>query len=544
MRRLWPARRGFVFATRRMGVASSIVALLGFGCDAAGGSGSGGRVSATARSSPGCVALGLSPFPPGLALLPADPDAAVALSFEPPEVIFLELGGDAPVESEIPILSIPDDSDGDGENEGSVGVPDAPKLDGVFVGDPELAAAGLGLVTASGYEEVIVFDTALGTLASVEIEVDESFDPADFRRLPMPGTSGLRTAISSDACIKPAAPIDSNGADYATGIPPEFFCDPEVAGSFYAKFTSGAAVAAGRLFVSVSNLGDGGGTEHARYLPGAVLVFDLDLEAVPPWVSPNPESPVLETHAFNPTHVTRIEVSGREFVVATLSGALGIVQDDPNTPAIEARTLPLSRAALEVIDPETLEIVAETDPDDPLLDTAAFDFDRLAVDPTGRVAVVGSAGRRSVYVVDLAPLATLVSPGDRLEEPLITFELSVPKLPGGPPDATCSGSTGGVAFNDAGDVLYVLERCDGTLTRFGVELPSDSADEVLATDFTLRTSEPLVASLVPENFGEDRDPGVLRVRPGRPGIDFVGPALLFLVAQPLGQACSHRVESL
>jgi hypothetical protein len=527
-----------------MGFAVSIAALLGSGCDAAGGSGSGGRVSVTARSSPGCLALGLSPFPPGLALLPDDPDAAVALSFETPKVVFLELGGDAPVESDIPTLSIPDDSDGDGENEGSAAVPDAPKLDGVFVADPELAAAGLGLVTASGYEEVIVFDTALGTLASVEIEVDASFDPADFRRLPLPGTSGLRTAISSDVCIKPAAPIGSDDVDYAEGIPPEFFCDPEVAGSFYAKFTSGAAVAAGRLFVSVSNLGDGGGTENARYLPGAVLVFDLDLDAVPPRVSPNPMSPFLETSAYNPTHVTRIEAADREFVVVTLSGALGIVQDDPNTSAIEAGALPLSRSALEVIDPETLEIVAETDLADPLLDTAAFDFDRLAVDPTGRVAVVGSAGRRSVYVVDLAPLATLASPGDRLEEPLRAIELSVPKLPGGPPDATCSGSTGGVAFNDAGDVLYVLERCDGTLTRFGVGLPVDAGDDVETTDFTLLTSEPLVASLVPENFGEDRDPGTLRVRPGRPGIDFSGPDLVFLIAQPLGQVCAHSVESL
>ncbi len=93
-------------------------------------------------------------------------------------------------------------------------------------------------------------------------------------------------------------------------------------------------------------------------------------------------------------------------------------------------------------------------------------------------------------------------------------------------------------------MLYVIERCDGTLTRFGVALPADAGDEVRTTDFSLLTSEPLVASLTPENFGEDRDAGVLRVRPGRPGIDFSGPELLFLVAQPLGQACSRRVESL
>jgi hypothetical protein len=510
-------------------------------CEGAGGSGDGGRVAVTVESAPGCQALGPSAFPPGLELLPDDPGLGVGLNFAPPGVVPLDLTGEAPrLRAGVPILGIPDDSDGDGVPEGTGGIPDSPKLDGVHVGDPELAAAGLGLLTASGYEEVIVFEPARGALARLEIEVDGGFAPEDFRRLPAPGTSAERTAISSDACIKPAAPIASNGDDYAAGVDPAFFCDPAVAGSFYAKFTSGAAVAAGRLFVSVSNLGDGGGTPFARYLPGAVLVFDVDLLAATPWASPNPSTPFIETFAYNPTHLTRLEAGGRELVLVTASGALGIVEDDPGTPAIEAGTISLSPAAIEVIDPETLEIVAGT----PLTPDAALAFDRIALHPSGRVAAIGSAGRRSVYLLDLAGAEDLPTTEAQFEELPPLLELGVPPLPSGPPPATCSGFTGGVAFNDAGDLLYVTERCDGTLTRFAVDLPADPNAALDVADFPLLSSQPLVASLSPDTFGEVRDPGVVRVRPGRPGVDFRGPDLFFLASQPDGQSCAKRQESL
>jgi hypothetical protein len=478
-------------------------------CEGAGGSGDGGRVAVTVESAPGCQALGPSAFPPGLELLPDDPGLGVGLNFAPPGVVPLDLTGEAPrLRAGVPILGIPDDSDGDGVPEGTGGIPDSPKLDGVHVGDPELAAAGLGLLTASGYEEVIVFEPARGALARLEIEVDGGFAPEDFRRLPAPGTSAERTAISSDACIKPAAPIASNGDDYAAGVDPAFFCDPAVAGSFYAKFTSGAAVAAGLGLLTARGYEEVIVFEPAR---GALARLAIAVDG-----------------GFAPEDFRRLPAPGTS------------VEDDPGTPAIEAGTISLSPAAIEVIDPETLEIVAGT----PLTPDAALAFDRIALHPSGRVAAIGSAGRRSVYLLDLAGAEDLPTTEAQFEELPPLLELGVPPLPSGPPPATCSGFTGGVAFNDAGDLLYVTERCDGTLTRFAVDLPADPNAALDVADFPLLSSQPLVASLSPDTFGEVRDPGVVRVRPGRPGVDFRGPDLFFLASQPDGQSCAKRQESL
>jgi hypothetical protein len=516
------------------------VALAALACDS--GSGSGGRAAVTVESSPGCRALAASAFPPGFDLLPGPAGRAVALSFEPPGVVPLDLGGESPVPTPgVPVLGIPDDSDGDGVPEGSGAVASAPQLDGVFTADPELAAAGLGLVTASGYEEVIAFRPGSGVLTSVEIEVDAGFAPADFRRLPAPGTSALRTAVSTDACMRPEAPIDSNGGNYAAGVPAAFFCDPAVAGSFYARFTSGAAVAAGRLFVSMSNLGQGGGTANATYLPGAVLVYDVDASADPPWVSPQPDAPVIETFAYNPTHVTRLAAGDREFVLVTLSGALGILPDDPGTPAVETGSIPLSEAAVEVIDAGTLAVVARTPSDDG--NRFGFAFDRLAVHPSGRVAVAGSVARRSVYVVDLGNPAALPDTEAELTVLPAPIELAVPARAGGPPPDLCAGWTAGVAFDHAGGELYVTDRCDGTLTRFRVSLPADVSAPVLASQFALVESRPVVAPLTPGSFSEVRDIGSLRVWPGVPLVDFTGPDVFFLTAQPNAQACALRVAS-
>ncbi|MGH0031422.1 MAG: hypothetical protein ACQGVC_16625 [Myxococcota bacterium] len=511
---------------------------------ACGGDGSGGSVSVDVDSAVGCQAIGLNPFPPDLALL-GDGSRGVALSFDPPAIVPLDLDGDVPrVDPGVPILGIPDDSDGDGAAEGSLAIPDSPKLDGVFVRDPDLAAADLGLATASDYEEVMVFDPDLGELVEVEVEVDAGFDPDDFRRLPAPGASALRTAVSTDACVRPLEPIDSNGEDYSAGIDPAFFCDPAVAGSFYASFTSGAAVAAARLFVSMSNLGS---SVLSLFLPGAVLVYDTDLTSDPPWLSPATDAYMVETRdpaalgggpLFNPTHVDRLATAGRELVLVTLSGAIGIQQDDPDTPDIELGALPLSPAGLQVLDPETLTMVAGTGP----VADGAFGFGGVAVHPSGRVGVVGSVARKSVFVVDLQPLDDLTTPGDVYPAPLLVSELAVPALAGGPSPAVCPGATSGVAFNDAGDRLYVSERCDGSLTEYEVTLPA--VGDVDAGDFALLSSTTLQASLDPDNFGLQRDPSVLRVRAGEPGVDYRGPDVFFLSGQPTSQACALRLESL
>lgn len=527
---------------RAVAAAAALAAVL----PACHGDGSGGRVAVSLRPDPGCATLGINPFPPGASLLP-DGGSAVALSFDPPAVLPFDVTGDAPrLLPGVPVLGIPDDSDGDGVAEGGAAVPSAPQLDDVFALDPALAAARLGLVTASGYEEVIVFDPALGELVDVEIEVDAGFDPADYRRLPAPGTAALRSAVSTDACVRPQEPIASDGSDYAQGVPAAFFCDPGVIGSFRAGFTSGAAVAAGRLFVSMSNLGV---SDPPIFLPGAVLVYDADWLADPPRVSPSVERAVIETRfpaaggddvvLFNPTHLDRVEAAGRELVLVTLSGAIGIQQDDPDTPAIELGALALSPAGLQVIDPETLEIVGGTGP----VAAGAFGFGGVAVHPSGRVGVVGSVAGKRVHVVDLQPLADLTTPGAVLPSALPVSTLDVPALPGGPSPAICPGSTSGIAFDRAGDRLYVSERCDGSLTTFAVALPAGGAG-IDASHFTPDSSLQLLASLAPQNFGAQRDPGALRVRPGVPGVDYPGPDLLFLSGQPSAQLCSLRVQSL
>jgi len=504
------------------------------------GTGDGGRAKVRSRSSPGCRVLSASPFPAGLSWLPGPSGRAVSATFEPAAVFVLDASGEVPVLAPgLPPLAIPDDSDGDGIPEGSGAVPEFPQLDDVVVEPPALVEVELGLVTASGYEEVIVFDTRRAELATLEVGVGPDFGTRDFPRLPVPGASALRTAISTEACIRPAAPIDSSGEDYAAGFPASVFCDPEVRGSFYARFTSGATVAASRLFVSVSNLGQGANTEAPQFLPGAVLVYDLDLESLPPYAEPSPEVPMIETRGFNPTHVTRVVTGGRELVLVTISGAIGIERDDPRTPEIEQGTVALTEGAVEVLDPVTLEHLGVIP-----LGFGAPTFDRLAIHPSGRLAVVGSALARELYVVDLAGLA---EDPIRLDEAVVydaADPLEVPRLEGGPSLERCAPLIGGIAWNAAGDRLFVSERCDGSLSTFGfaaVEAPSGGIDPA---SFRWLGTSALVAPLRPDTLGEQRDPGRLRVRPGRPGVDYSGPDLLFLTAQPDGQVCAQRAESL
>jgi hypothetical protein len=171
--------------------------LLGLTVACQSGEGDGGRSKVESRPSPGCALLSELPFPPGLDWLPGRPGFAVAASVEPSAVQLLDARGDVPLRStDVPTLVLPDDSDGDGVAEGAGGL-SAPVIDDVIVVPPALVDAGLGLVTASGYEEVIWFRPDRGELAAVEVSVDASFAAADFRRLPPPGGAPVsRTAVS------------------------------------------------------------------------------------------------------------------------------------------------------------------------------------------------------------------------------------------------------------------------------------------------------------------------------------------------------------
>jgi hypothetical protein len=523
------------------------VAALCVAADCGGGSGSAGDPSVieTLDLDPRCQTLGPSAFPPGFDLVPGSDAQIVALNFSPSLVVPIDGAGAAPALATQPaILAIPDDSDADGVAEGSFNILAFPLLDGVNVHDPLLAAQELGLLTASNYEEVIFFRPRAGLLQALLAELSPDARPEDFPRIPVYGAAALRTAISTRICVKPTRTIDSFGDDYTLGLPDSVFCDPAQRGSFFARFTSGAAVAANRLFVSMSNVGRGAGGSETQYLPGAVLVFDLDFGASPPRITPDPQTPFIITEAFNPTHVTRYASGDREFVLVSSSGAIGIEPDDPSTPEIEAGTRVLSDAAIEVIDAQTLALVA-TIP----LGPAALAGDRLAIDPTGRIAAVGSEAGRLLFVIDLAPLATLP---DTVTSPIVLRDavifdafvpLEIPHRAGGPDSRTCPGFSSGVAFNQAGDRLFASERCDGSFTIYAYTLPVARDQPVDPSRFFVADSRPLLAPLTSQTLGELRDPGAILVRPGVPGVDFSGPDAFVLASQPDASICGIHTES-
>ena len=353
---------------------------------------------------------------------------------------------------------------------------------------------------------------ASGALRALTVATPAGFAVGDWPFSPPPGASEARVAVPTRACVRPApGALDSHGAPITTtcnGAP-----------GWLSNFSSGAAVAAGALFVSMSNLGSNPGRPDTQFLPGSVLVFDLDVAAAR--VEP---TAILATSGFNPTHVTAYRApNGRAFVLVSVSGALGLRPDDPATPEREAGGAALSPSAIDVIDAAERRVVA-TIP----LGLAGASFDRLAIDPTGRVAVVGSAIGRRLLAVDLAPLGMLaLAPG---APPLVldgssgpdavifdaTAPLELPARANGAPPATCPGFVVGADFDAAGTKLFATDFCDGTLAIVGVDLASGPAP-LPPSRFRVLDSIAIAAPLDTASLGLARAPGALRVRPGRPG---------------------------
>ena len=408
-----------------------------------------------------------------------------------------------------------------------------PAFDGIFSVAPDLA-----VVTASSCEGVAFVTPASGALRSLTVATPAGFPVGEWPFSPVPGTSEARVAVPTRACVRPpAGALDSHGAPITTtcnGTP-----------GYFSNFSSGAAVAAGALFVSMSNLGANPGRPDTQFLPGSVLVFDLDVAAGR--VEP---ATMLATSGFNPTHVTTYRApSGRAFVLVTVSGALGLRPDDPATPEREAGGTALSPAAIDVIDATERRVVA-TIP----LGLAGAAFDRLAIDPTGRVAVVGSAIGRRLFAVDLAPLdAIALAPGapplvlDGSSGPnAVIFDaaapLELPARPNGAPAATCPGFVVGADFDAAGTKVFATDFCDGTLAIVGVDLASGPVP-LPPSRFRVLESIAITAPLDTASLGLARAPGALRVRPGRPGVDYQGPDVLFALGLPEGALCGVRIDS-
>jgi len=531
-------RRGRVLRGRTATLAALSIALVAGKCG--GGDGTGSGPLRVTKQDPRCTPL-VAAFPGHFDFV-RGLEGRVIVPEPVGEINSFDVDFAVPeVPASAPPFSIPTDSDGDGEAETLI----FPVIDGVLGFDAEIA-----FVTASNYEEVIFFRPRTGQLRTFEVAVPEGYAKSPNSRLPEPGTTKLRTAVSTFACIVPeVGAVDSRGDLFADPTVWEAFryCDP--APSFEAQFTSGAAVAAGSLFVSMSNLGKEKGRPNTQYLPGAVLVFDLDLSSDPPRIGPNADTPFILTTGFNPTHVTAYSVAGREFVLVTNSGALGIEADDPNTIPVEGNGIPLSDAFIDVIDAETLELVA-TYP----LGLVSLSMDRLAIDPSGRIAMLGSSVARELYAIDLAPLSSSGFPATATGLVLdgsmgpngVIFGVANPfpirDLPDGANPATCAGLIAGTAFNDAGDLFFATERCDGTLASVAVDLSGSPAPPVASDRFALLDVSSLVSPLRSDTLTERRDLGSLRVRPGVPGVDFDGPEILYTVNQP-GLLCALRIES-
>ncbi len=513
--------------------------LVGGSCG--GGSGGGGDAPVVHVDTPDdrCIALP-SQFPPGFDFVPGASGRVLAASFTPGVAVPIDVEPVPPRTTATgPLVDLRSAIAADA----CPGFPVDPAFDGVFAVRPDLA-----IVTASGCEGIAFVDPATGALRDLTVSTPSGVDPATWPSLPAPGTSAARAAASTRRClVPPAGAVDSRGA----AIPLTAASCDQSQPSFFASFTSGAALAAGALFVSMSDIGANAGRPDTQFLPGAVLVFDFDPTATPPSVEPAEES-VVFTSGFNPTHVTPYRTpSGRELVLVTVSGALGLVPDDPATPEREAGGTALSPAAIDVIDAASRRRVA-TIP----LGLAAPSFDRVAIDPTGRVAVVGSAIARLLYAVDLAPLdgLALPAPGD---PPLVldgstgpnavVFDAASPLAlrarPNGAPVATCPGYVVGADFSATGEKLFATDFCDGTLAIVGVDL-AGAPVPVPADRFHVLDALPIAAPLDSSSLGLARAPGSVRVRPGRPGADYHGPDVLFTIGIPEGQLCGVRVDSL
>ncbi len=558
---------GFGGRAQPVGRRSSVLGLallagLALASDCGGGDGGGGRPAVVKVESPDprCTALP-DPFgfPPGYDFFPEDTGRVLATTFSQPTLVPLDVsrprfrlpeGADATV--------LPDDADGDGCPEFAQLVDDATSLGGRRFG-----------VTLSGYEAVLFADVD-GGLAEVVLEMppapaDPDFDrtaeidPAEFLFWPEAGTSEVRTGLPNFTCIVPAdGAVDSRGdvigndpvIDQTCPRPIRRAC-PDDRPSYRATFTSGVARAAGRLFVAVSNLGEDRGTANTQYLPAALTVYAWDDSGARPRIRPIPTPDggaflLGSEGTYNYSHVQAATTAGgRTVLLASASGAIGIVEDDPSTPDFEAGATRLSEGRIDVFDPAALQLIARY-----RLRRANPAFNGWSVDPSGRIAAAGDVTARFVYAVDLTVLDGLPdppvpgAPPAELSGDAVLFDgrdpLVIPHIEDGAPEASCPGRIDSVAWNFVGDRLYAVDVCDGTLTGVLVERSSDPPRR---RDFEIAETVPLTAPLRADTLGLPRQPSKLKVRGGRPGVDFDGPDLFFLVNEPEGLLCGIAVES-
>jgi hypothetical protein len=505
------------------------LALFASACEGGGDAGK-GLVVKLEPIAPNCTPVA-GTFPSGLAVLSQASHRAALVQTSPPGVSVFD------VEAERPTLlafhNIGTDSDGDGEDDAAaiapiVGYPLSPVMGAITALRDDLA-----LVSTSNYEQLLVIDPGAAAPRGVLVETPASFSEGAYPLLPLPGETQLRTGISTLACIRPHTAIDSTGEP----TPPSAACDP-TSPSYLTTLTAGSAMAGGRLFVATSNLASG-----TRFHPGTVLVYQWTLSGGALRVRPDPGTPVLFTEPwFNPTGVARaVTPGGREVVLVTATGAIG-----SGTGPANVRT----EAATLVVDPAVPRIAAAIP-----LGLAGPSFDAPAVDPSGRAAWVGASSLRQVYGVDLralddpdlyartGPPVTLDGLDPGFPDARVFHAgapLALPDRADGPPPQLCDGYTE-VALNAAGTELFATDFCDGTFTRVRLDLGGAPPIPFPRERFQIAAQDPAFAPS--QAVGLLRAPGIVRVRPGSPGVDYRGPDVLVIAGQPDAQLCALRVES-
>lgn len=520
----------------------SITALAFLGGDCGGGSGGGGGapVIEIDNVDDRCLSLAGS-FPPNLINLPNsgsnEEGRALVVQFSPQAIMALDLNTVPPsILSPGVISTLPPDSDGDGINDSTKS-----QMEGFFPLSPVMGEAlaisdRLVLVSASNYEEVIFMNPFTSEVVGLIVEnpVSHSNHVADdYPFLPDEGTSALRTALSTRKCIFPPSPVDSLGDT----IPLESRCDDTLP-SYFTTYTSGKARAAGRLFVATSNLVDPGAL---RFNPGTILVYQFDPLGV---TRPDIHTPVLFTTGFNPTSVSSYETPrGRELILVVSTGAIGAAPGVGNV---------LTESFVDVIDATSRRLVA-TIP----LGLAGPSFGAMAIDPSGRIALLGASSNRQLYAIDLKPLddpnlynypdRVLVLDGTEAGFPdARIFDASSPLVlldrDNGPTEDQCAGLTA-VAMNYSGQRAFATDFCDGTLGIIEIDLTDSPSIPVPQDRFVLGRSENILAPLTVDSLSLLRAPGKVMVRSGIPGVDYSGPDVFFLAGLPEGAVCGIRIDS-
>jgi hypothetical protein len=461
-----------------------------------------------AVSADACVTLP-EPMPVGLSLVNGATDRVLVANSEPAAVIPLSLATQPPsVATPGAVPTIPDDSDGDGEVDDP-----KPVLEGV-VGDDPTVPTGFALATSTAKEQVLFVSPVTAELVPFFVDGE------------------LRTAVATAVEVTP-----EEGAQDSHGDP--------VADPFTTSFTSGVAVSGTRAFVSTSNVADGAGGEDPVYLPGTILMFTVNLLAGS--IDSTPQ--VLFTTRYNPTDVTPYtSPGGRSFVLVSSTGALGVSNQTRfgfATGASEAG----KAGAIEVIEvfptPDDPALVAVI----PLGETAPG-FGKVTLDRRSWIGTIGSLVERRVLAVDLSILDELpTDPPDELvildgsgteTDPVIDApSLRITPIGGGPPAETCAGTVVATAWAD-GDRLLALEFCDGTVSSWKVNLrgnPAHNPTPFPPDRFSLRMELRAVAPLVAAGSGQLQAPLGMVVRPGKPGVSFIGPDVFLLVGLPEGALC-------